>query len=335
MTGDGSVRLWARSQVVHTRCEPLRSPASERVEYGLPTKEGTVLHLVLALAACDRPDEPTKPTDGGPTDGPVVDTADTDTNTGTAPTDTGTAPVGPTFTASLSDTNLITLSWSIPGVDPAGEVYVFDLGLQPAVCDGGPAEGCTVTTRVEDGAIHEFTLRVPAQGEPATYLSAQVEVIPPAPPVLIAEPAVPPLSYEGNTVVLDMLAPVEVTLRWDESARPAGTFLRLRTPETSVFSDGGEVALADSLVVPASELDLLGTSTWTLEACTLPSGADVALCSQETPLSLRVVAGLLEGRRVQAGPADHTLDWQSGGNLFYLTSSRPWRDGIPAWDMGF
>lgn len=286
--------------------------------------------FVLAIAGCSRPDEtPAPDPGGGPTDGPVTDTSTPPDDTGTPPTDPD--PLVPTFTATLSDTNLVTLAWSIPGADPSGEVYVFDLGLAPAVCDP-TADGC-LTTRVGDGGIHEFTLRIPAEGEPATFLSAAVEVIPPSPPVLIVEPAEAPLSSEGNTVALDVLTPSDVTLRWDESARPAGTFLRLRTPQTSAFVEAAEVALADSVVVPAADLSQLGTQAWALEACTLPVGADVPLCSNETPRSLRVVPGLLQGRRrAQADPAaDHTIDWRSAGNLVYVSSPTL---GIDTWVGG-
>jgi streptogramin lyase len=286
-----------------------------------------MITFVLALVGCIGADDPKGPGPGtGPTDGPTTDTAE--------PPDTGTPPTEPDpwFTATLSDTNRITLEWSIPGAASGDEVYVFDLGLAPAVCAEGPSDGCAIEARVEDGGVHEFTLRIPAVGEPATFLSAEVEVIPPAPPQITAD-APSALSSGGNTVTLDLLAPSDVTLQWDESARPAGTFLRLRTPETSPFVDGVEVGLVDGVVVPAEDLSRLGTSSWTLEACTLPPGADVPLCSIEAPLSLSVVAGHLEGRRrVQVDPAaDHNIDWQSAGDLFLVTAETL---GIDAWVAG-
>lgn len=301
---------------------------------------------LLSLAACTGEDPNTDVTRDPPitasdatadatdtVDTDTVDTVDTDSTGDTGDTDsagdTGAGP-GLSFTAALSDTNLITLTWSDPTADPAGDVYVFDLGTFAAVCDG--ADGCSTTLRVEDGGIYEYTLRIPAIGEPAVYARAEVEVVAPEPPTFTADPAAPPLSYLGRTVALDVLDPVDVTLRWDEGARPPGTIVRLRTPTTSAFSDGDEVALTDEVVIPAADLERIGTSSWSLEACTLPAAADVPLCSQETPLSLRVVPGLVEGgRRIQADANGVTLDWASAGNFFYVSAPTL---GIDTWVAG-
>src|SRR5262245_18972599 len=71
------------------------------------------------------------------------------------------APPVVTFSGAVSDTNLVTLTWTVTGNDSSNLLYIYeDIGFKAADCIAGAPSGCSFSFRARFGGVSRYTLSV-------------------------------------------------------------------------------------------------------------------------------------------------------------------------------
>jgi hypothetical protein len=208
------------------------------------------------------------------------------------------------FDATLSSSNVVTLSWETSGGDQTQPgVYInhwtiqpgdpnypgdWDPGSRPLDCTSVTHDACSTSVRVRPGT-HRFTLAVngPVWGERMTQ---EVEItVPPLPP--------PNLSA-SKRVSLDMFrvaesTPAQRTLSWTAPSGVTGGYVKLTKPG-SFFPEPTNYPTTGSYIAIASDLKF-GANTYQLQYCQdvpprsdLGETAPVVWCSQGLAASIVV-----------------------------------------------
>src|SRR5690349_2648763 len=150
------------------------------------------------------------------------------------------------FTATVSDTNKITLDWQVSGGDSSGMLYIFGLGARPQACPARQAVGCSASLRVPRGGVFRFTLSL--HNDAMQELNSTIETF--------VRPLAPPTT-PAPRIHVDMLDIRPQTLSWTH----AGAGFVEVTPPDSPLPFTTRFAPAGSYTVPASSLPT-GRSTF-------------------------------------------------------------------------
>lgn len=216
-------------------------------------------------------------------------------------------PVIGHFSATVSDTNLVTLDWQVNGGSPSNLLYIFDVGFRPINCANVQPVGCSTSFRVTTGGIRSYTLQVNNDALQNVTSTITVDV-----------PDLAPPTTPTHRVVVDMLNVQPQTLTWSHPGndgfvqiRPPGSFL---TPSTHYSRTG-------TLPVPKTSLPI-GLSTYTLSYCKQPDPSAAAICSEGTPMTFAVGPDQFTGAFRRFVPANQslTLNWSARGTNWLLTA---------------
>jgi len=218
------------------------------------------------------------------------------------------APPVVQFTATLDDTNRITLAWTVTGGDSSNLLYLYeDIGFKAQDCTPGTPNACSHTLRVTSGGVYRYTLSVKNNAGEYTNVTREVTVTPPT------RPTVP-----SGRVHVDMLNPQPQTLSWTHPGPvdPDRSYVTL-TPPGGFYPLATEFALTGSYTVPVDKL-----ATWNVRYCTRAGAGQTALCSAGAPVTYVVEPAQIEGpyRRFVATNQAVTLSWAGSGNMWHVAS---------------
>jgi hypothetical protein len=227
-----------------------------------------------------------------------------------------TPPTISSFTASLSDVNLVTLSWATTGGDPSNGLYIYDLTNEANVVGFQPLSG-TMSFRVTRIGLHRYGLDV--RNTAGETMSAKTSLT-------VNAAFAAPVVLSANPIRIDNLVPTTPTFTWFKQStatsrlttgfstldlKDSGTFVGSYTPPAFAYTPGTGVGSA--------------TTTWFLSQCTHGADASALLCSQ--PATLTIVDGparvISPGARANAAPGQNvTFSWNPGGSgAFYNLAS--------------
>lgn len=227
-------------------------------------------------------------------------------------------PVVHHFTATVTDTNLVTLDWQVSGAS-SNLLYIYDLGFRPVSCPGQQPSGCSTSFRVGESGVRRYTLSV-RNGSEFTNVVAEVDV-----------PKLSPPQVAAARVHVDMLDPQDQTLAWTHPAsgpiethfvqvRPHGSFRNLGQGSDGL--PGTHFPLDGSHPVTVDDLPDVGAVTWSVSYCIQPVAGQKALCSTSTEVTFAVEPAQLDGpsRRFAPVGQDLALSWSGSGNWWYVSS---------------
>lgn len=243
------------------------------------------------------------------------------------------APTGPSigsFTATLSDTNLITLAWNVSGGDASNLLYVTGVGFRPQNCaPAGQPAGCSTQVRVNTSGIHEYTLLLRDDPNNRINATAQVSVARLEPPVVWIGPET---SDNGvRSVHVDEYDVQPQTMHWGPAPgaqwSPNG-FIEL-TKAGSIFPIGSHLdglpgtkfALTGSREIPVVDL-ADGSGGYSAKYCIQPAANQPALCSSPRIAQVSVGGARFGGdyRRFVPSGQDVTLTWGGAGNVWFVSA---------------
>lgn len=230
------------------------------------------------------------------------------------------------FKAGLSNTNLVTLKWRLS--PSARAVYIYDdtgpdyrdIGAAPAVCNRGPADGCSVAFRVSRGGFFRWVLRVVGDDGDITHVSTAIKVKPPFTPIEVV-----------GAGFVDMLAPQPRRFSWTVDSRNAFSadgneaWIEVKEPgaffwRTSRYPRTGPDA---AFVAQPSAFQDPGSVIYRIRDCHIPPGSDRKFCSEPLPVAFRVGHDHFLGnhnRHIESG-SDLTLSFTTqSGNVRILRS---------------
>jgi hypothetical protein len=224
------------------------------------------------------------------------------------------APLIQNFTATVTDTNLITLDWTITDGAASSFVDLGELGRFPQSCPSVQPVGCSTSVRVMLAGVQRYTLSV--ADSPERTGSATVEAF--------VSPLAPPTTPQAR-IVVDMLNVGPRVLSWSH-AGPG--FVKI-VPPGAVWPYSTEFPATGMLAVPASALRP-GSRTFQLRYCERAQPGVVAICSPATPVTYAVGPATIAGPYRKFATANHslTLSWSGSGNKWFLYAPTL---GVTAW----
>lgn len=231
--------------------------------------------------------------------------------TAAAPPASAAPPVVSQFTATLSDTNLVTLAWSVTGGPSGGQLDIEGLGQYGLTCSGAsPYTGCPAPFRVATPGVQRYRLRVTNDAGQTTVQDAEVTVASPSRAVVPA----------ARVHVDSLNAGAAQTLSWSVPAPTSSKdYVRVTEPSgtTSVNPSTGSLSIAAAALVP-------GANVWSVQHCYRPQPSVVALCSAKVTTNFALEGAVLTGdwRRVVTPNTPVTLSWSGSGDIWLVDVDR-------------
>jgi biotin carboxyl carrier protein len=233
-----------------------------------------------------------------------------------------TPPTIPTFTATVSDLNMVTLRWvTVGGYDnnPFRLVYIHgpriypsegtlfppvdDVGFQAQSTHG---ETRSISFRMRPGR-YTYVLDVHSNALENATRSVSVDIVAPSPPVVTS----------ANPVAVDPFSPQATTITWSFS--PPGD----STPGSVTITrpDGStDVASGTQYTVAVAASNRFGdvAQSWSLTHCKNNGDGD-SICSEASKVILdRRGATFAWVRNTSASGSDAVVSWSGPGNMFLL-----------------
>ncbi len=234
------------------------------------------------------------------------------------------APTVPLFTATVSDTNLITLTWRTEGGDASNLAYLYDDTDPANPATGFRAQNGTTSFRVSSAGVRRFRLAVNSAAGARAVVPVSVTV-PPLPP---------PVITSTNPALVDELAKQDVTITWRHGT---GGFARITRPNGTKVDVAGTVSgstvTGSYLVTAASQA--WGSNVYRVAFCKPTPDPNVPLCSDGARAEVRVGPQRFTGgyRRFVTPGQTVTLGWTGSGNGRFFNVSSP-RLGLSTWSGG-
>ncbi len=234
------------------------------------------------------------------------------------------APRVTSFTATVSDTNLITLTWRTEGGDPSGLLYLYDESDLANPATGYRAQNGTTSFRATAAGLRRFRLAISSAEGARTVVPVSVTV-----PFLT-----PPVITSTTPALVDEIDRVDVTVTWRHTV---GGFARVTRPDgTKVDVAGtpsGSTITGSYLVTAASQT--VGSNVYRVAFCKTTSSPNAPLCSEGARAVVKVGPQRFTGdyRQFVTPGQTVTLGWTGSGNgRFFNVSST--RLGLSTWSAG-
>lgn len=233
-------------------------------------------------------------------------------------------PTVSSFTASVSDTNRITLNWATDGGDSTNELYIFDDTTPTNPATGFLPQDGSTSFRVGAAGVRRFRLSIANDAGGRVVVPASVTV-----PFLA-----PPVITSANPTLVDEIVKRDVTITW---RHPTGGFARVTRPNGSKVDVAGTPSGATvdgSLLVTAASLKP-GRNTFAIAFCKTTPDASTPLCTETANANVMVGPQQFTGdyRQYVTPGQTVTLNWTGSGSgrFFNLASSRL---GLNSWSTG-
>jgi hypothetical protein len=229
-------------------------------------------------------------------------------------------PTVTSFTGSVTDVNLVTLTLTTKGGDSSGLSYIRGPRIQGFGTQdvGFVGQNGSIQFRAPRGQ-HPYTVELRNNAFETQARTVQVTV---------DEPVSPTVTSQNPARLSYFAAPQQVSFSLATTGAP--TELRVRKPGGALLTTLSPVGDTASFTVPASDVGALpfGVSTYTIEACQRgttkvagqPWTNPTSLCGRAVRATIVKEASRFTGqhREMLASPQDLTVSWTGPGGFWYV-----------------